>query len=120
MTNDEIQLKAFNKVRRYERKFGRNIRVHKTDGYDLISLRNEKIVRHIEVKGTTKSRLSFRWFEENEFHTLLKDRIFYLYIVTGVGTRLMNVYEFSQKETLLHYNRIVNKFYFTFAKEDFE
>ena len=120
MTNEEIQQRAFNKVRRYERQYGRIAQIHKTDGFDIISRHNHKIVRHIEVKGTTKSRLNFRWFEENEFRALIKDRIFFLYIVTGVGTRRMNVYEFSQRITLAHYDRIVNKFYFNFTKEDFQ
>jgi|GEM_PF-6355035 len=120
MTNEEIQQKAFAKVRRHEKNFHRTCQIHQSDGFDLIS-RNEsgKVVRHIEVKGSTKQIVHFRWLEKEEFSTLKQDRRFYLYIVTGVGTRRMSVHEFTQKKTLKHFKRKETKYYFTFAKVDF-
>ena len=67
MTNEEIQQKAFAKVRRHEKKHHRNCYVHQADGFDLISKNKQgNIVRHIEIKGSTKQIVNFRWLEQLE------------------------------------------------------
>ncbi len=121
MTNEDIQQKAFVEVRRYEKANHRKATVHQSDGFDLISRdqRRNAIVRHIEVKGTTRHSVSFRWLENNEYKALKNDKRYFLYIVTGVGTRQMKVHEFSRTKTLKHYKRKEIKYIFVFTKRDF-
>lgn len=121
MTNEEIQQKAFEKVCRHERSKHRKCERSQRDGYDMVS-RNSRgvVVRHIEVKGSTKRTVPFRWLEEREYTTLKRDRRFYLYVVTGVGTRSMRVHEFTQRNTLDHFRRKETKYLFTFAKKEFQ
>jgi hypothetical protein len=70
----------------YEAKNGRIATLHEKDGYDLISIGPDG-TRHIEVKSTSKDRFQWRWLTEDQFKAVVKDPLFFLYLVKDVFGR---------------------------------
>jgi len=60
--------------------------VHEKDGYDLRSVGGGE-TRHIEVKSTSKNRFQWRWLTEDQFKAVVKDPLFFLYLVKDVHGR---------------------------------
>ena len=81
--NLKIEALAFEYVLDYEQKRGAKCnKAKKGSGYDLISIRNNK-QRHIEVKSSNKPKIHWRWLEPSEYTKLIKDKNFYIYLVTN-------------------------------------
>jgi len=118
MNNKEIEKKAIAAVIGYEKKNGRLASRVTGQGYDLTSKNNEE-ERHIEVKGTTKERLTQRWLEEREYKTMKEDSHFYLYAVTSVDSQ-PRVYEFTKQQMIDRFKREEVKYMFKFKKDDFK
>ena len=118
MNNKEIEEISITAVIRYEKEKGRLASRVSGQGYDLISRNNEE-KRHIEVKETTKEKLTQRWLEEREYKTMKEDRHFYLYAVTGVDSH-PRVYEFTKQQMIERFKKEEIKYMFEFKKNDFK
>lgn len=103
---------------KYEKGKGRSVQRVKGCGYDLIS-KNDCKERHIEVKGTTKEKLTQRrWLEEKEYRTMNEDSLFYLYAVTNVSS-LPKVYEFTKQQIMDRLKGKEIKYIFKLKNNDF-
>ncbi len=118
MNNKEIEEISITAVIRHEKEKGRLASRVSGHGYDLIS-RNNQEERHIEVKGTTKEKLTQRWLEEREYKTMKEDPHFYLYAVTRVDSH-PRVYEFTKQQMIDRFKREEIKYMFAFRKNDFK
>ena len=116
-TANEIKKAAHKAVILYEAEPPRlrKATLYERDGYDLIS-KKKREERHIEVKGTTKNRFTWRYLTENEFQALIKDPKFYLYLVTRVGRKPM-IEEMSRNDVLARYLKTEVLHIITFPKK---
>lgn len=122
MTDIDIEKKAYEAVKAFEKNAGRASSVVKKDGYDIRS-KNGDEERHIEVKGTRQKTLDWRWLEEKEYRALMEDPKFYLYAVCNISDDPginPEVTVFTKEQMQSRFYKIETKYIFKFKRTDFD
>jgi len=119
--NKKTEQLGLDAVVAYEEKNGRTATRVQKCGYDLLSKVNDKEMRHIEVKATTKQHFSPRWLEPLERQCAQTDDLFYLYLVTSVGVdgQLPRVFEYDRAKLEDRFVGELIKYNYQFPKSDF-
>ncbi len=122
MANQITELSGIKAVIEFETKQGRTKceRVSKC-GYDLVtSTIDGADERHIEVKATSKDRFTFRWLEELEQQAAWQDERFYLYLVTGAGTKKARVLIYDRTMLSERFSKVITHYQYVFPRSDFQ